>query len=81
MTNYASKTPAIQVMDGFVEVMDEQYIQLDEISGTTPLDTLQAEMLDPLARELARLIRERINCKELLVGEDGVVCGKIEANV
>jgi hypothetical protein len=81
MANHASKAPAIKVLDGFVEVPQDQYIQLDEISGTTPLDTLQAEMLDPLARELARLIRERINCNELAVGEDGVVCGKIEANV
>jgi len=38
---------------------------------------LQTHMLDPLARELAKLIRELIASEELSVSEDGVVCGKI----
>ena len=40
MINYASKAPTIKVIDGFVEVTEDQYIQLDEVSGTTPLDTV-----------------------------------------
>ena len=81
MTNYIGMIQQVEAVDGFVEIVQAPYFQLEEISGTTPLADLQAEMLDPLARELARLIRERINCDELFISEDGVVCGKIGANV
>lgn len=66
-------------MDGFVEVEQDSYVRIEEISGTTPLTTLQSHMLDPLARDLARLIRELIASEELSVSEDGIVCGTIGA--
>ena len=59
MTNYPGMIQQVEAVDGFVEIVQDPYFQLEEISGTTPLADLQAEMLDPLARELARLIRER----------------------
>ena len=79
MTNCASTGRQIEIefMDGFVEVEQDPYIRVEEISGTTPLTILQTHMLDPLARELAKLIRELIVSEELFVSEDGVVCGKI----
>ena len=64
----------------FTEVEDDQYIQVEEIPGTVPLTTLQTDMLNPLARELAQVIRDLIACGELSVSEDGVVCGRIEAS-
>jgi hypothetical protein len=84
MARHARMVPPVEneIMAVFVEAEQEApYIRLEEISGLTPLATLQAEMLDPLARELARHIREQIECDELIVGEDGVVCGKIEGNI
>ena len=54
----------------------DQEVVVVEIPGVSA-----DEIRLPLARELARLIRERINCDELFISEDGVVCGKIGANV
>lgn len=83
MARHTSMVPPVEseIMGVFVEVGQDTFIQVEEIPGLTPLTTLQAEMLDPLARELARHIREQIECDELNVGEDGVVCGKIEGNI
>ena len=82
MAKYVSMAPPteIEIMDMFTEVEHDQYIQVEEIPGTVPLTTLQADMLDPLARELARVIRDLIACGELSVSEDGAVCGRIEAS-
>ena len=78
MTNYTgTRQTEIEFMNGFVEAEQDPYICVEEISGTTPLTILQSHMLDPLARELAKLIRELIVSEELLVSEDGVVRGKI----
>ncbi len=82
MTKYATMAPQAKMegVDVFVETEQGQYIQVEEISGTTPLTTLQTEMLDPLAHELARLIRELIACGEFSVSGNSVVCSKVEVN-
>jgi hypothetical protein len=83
MARHASMVPPVEneIIGVFVEAGQAPYIRVEEIPGVTPLATLQAEMLDSLARELARHIRKQIECDELIVGEDGVVCGKIEGNI
>ena len=83
MARHASMAPPVEneIIGVFVEAEQDTFIQVEEIPGLTPLTTLQAEMLDPLARELALHIREQIECDELRVGEDGLVCGKIEGNI
>ena len=81
MANYPGLVSPIETIDGFIETEQTQYIQVEEQAGTTPITTLQAEMLDPLARELARIVRDLIASGELSVSETGEVCGKIGENI